>query len=107
MTCYQACRSFETFIICLVFLSIQKVDVSAITVRSTSGELDGRGFSNFPGTFVSLFSVTNFSSVLHSVTIRLKIKSQTKFVLEGRSQMYKLPHIQREQLLPITSDHVI
>ena len=60
MTCYQACRSFEIFIICLAFLLIQKVNVAAITVKSIARELDGENSSNCPGTFVKQFSVINF-----------------------------------------------
>ena len=52
VTCYQACRSFEIFIIFLAFLLMQKVNVTAITVKNTSRRLDGESFSNFPGTFV-------------------------------------------------------
>ena len=64
VTCYQACRSFEIFIICLAFLLMQKVNVTAITVKSTSRELYEESFSNCPGTFVKLFFVINFYSVL-------------------------------------------
>ena len=60
MTCCQACRSFEIFIICLAFLLIQKVNVAAITVKSTARELDGESFSNCPGTFMRQFSAINF-----------------------------------------------
>ena len=67
VTCYQACRSFEIFIICLAFLLIQKVNVTAITVKSTSRELDGKSFLNCPGTFVKQFSVINFCSDLSLV----------------------------------------
>ena len=52
VTCYQACRSFEIFIICLAFLLMHKVTVTAITVKSTSRDLDGENFSNCPGTFL-------------------------------------------------------
>ena len=52
MTCYQACRPFEIFTICLAFLLIQTVVATAITVKSTSRELDGKSFSNCPGTFL-------------------------------------------------------
>ena len=51
MTCYQACKSFEIFTICLAFLLIQKVDVAAITVKSTSRELDWKSYLNCPGKF--------------------------------------------------------
>ena len=61
--CYQACRSFEIFIICLASLLMQKVNVTAITVKSTSRELD-ESFSNCPGTFVNQFSVISFCSDL-------------------------------------------
>ena len=64
VTCYQACSSFEIFIICLAFLLIQKVNVTAITVKNTSRELDGESFSNCPGTFVNQFSVISFCSDL-------------------------------------------
>ena len=67
VTCYQACRPFEIFIICLAFLLMQKVNVTAITVKSTSRELDGESFSNCQGTFVKLFSVINFCNVLSFV----------------------------------------
>ena len=60
MTCYRACRSFEIFIICLAFLLIQKANVTAITVKSTSRELDGESSSNCQGTLVKQFSVINF-----------------------------------------------
>ena len=52
MTWYQACKSFEIFIICLAFLLIQKVNVTAITVKSTSRGLDEKRFSKYPGTFL-------------------------------------------------------
>ena len=51
VTCYQACKLFEIFIICLAFLLMQKVNVTAITVKSTSRELNEESFSNCPGTF--------------------------------------------------------
>ena len=66
-TCYQACRSFEIFIIFLAFLLMQKVNVTVITVKNTSRELDGESFSNCPGTFVKQFSVINFCSNLSLV----------------------------------------
>ena len=59
------------FITFLAFLLIQKVDVSAITVKSTSRELDGEGFSNCQGTFVEWFSVINVCNDLRLVNIRL------------------------------------
>ena len=52
VTCYKACRPFEMCIICLAFLLIQKVDVSVITVKSTSRELNGRRFSSCPSKFL-------------------------------------------------------
>ena len=52
VTRYQACRSCDIFIIFLAFLLMQKVNVTAITVKNTSRELDGESFSNCPGTFV-------------------------------------------------------
>ena len=45
VTCHQACRSFEIFIIYLAFQLIQKVNATAITVKSTSRELNGESFS--------------------------------------------------------------
>ena len=103
-TCYQACRSFEIFITCLAFLLIQKVHVSAITVRSTSGELDGRNFLNFPGTFVSLFSATNLSSVLQSVTIRLK---SNKVRAWGEVTNVQVTAHTKRTVVTNGSDHVI
>ena len=71
VTCYQAFRSFEIFIICLVFLLTQKVNVTAITVKNTSRELDGESFSHCPGTFVIQFSVITFCRDLTLLTRRL------------------------------------
>ena len=66
VTCCQACRSFEIFIICLAFLLMKKVNVTAITVN-TSRRLDGESFSNCPGTSVKQISVINFCSDLSLV----------------------------------------
>ena len=84
VTCYQACRSSEIFIICLAFLLIQKVDATAITVKSTSRELNEESFSNCPGTLVKLFSVINFCSDLNyktskSNTIEFELETNIVF----------------------------
>ena len=84
VTCYQAYRSFEIFVICLAFLLIQKVDVTAITVKSTSRELNEESFSNCPGTLVKLFSVINFCSDLNyktskSNTIEFELETNIVF----------------------------
>ena len=78
VTCYQACRSFEIFIICLAFLLTLKVNVTAITVKSTSRELDGESFSHCPGTFVKQFSVITFCRDLTLLTRRLYVKKITQ-----------------------------
>ena len=78
MTCYQACRSFEIFIICLAFLLIQKVNVTAITVKSTSRELDGKSFLNCPGTFLlcRFIIVYRCSDLIHfNSNIRLELQT--------------------------------
>ena len=67
VTYYQACRSFEIFIICLAFLLMQKVNVTAVTVKNTSRELYEESFLNCPGIFVKQFSVINFCSDLSLV----------------------------------------